>query len=219
MKYYSVMTGFLLGIVAFILFFGIVAQVQAQEERVMQGTLNYVAPTQRTDGSQVSSDVIAGYMMSYRFLCDEYDWVYPTEMTIGLSFPTPEFMLPDCATGMEWRVIAIDLFGIPAISWSDPVQDLYIYPFGKMNTPTFEKITNAELNVSWMDNSDDEDGFIVERKTDAEFAEIQTVGFNVTSYLDQGLAERTNYCYRVLAYNLGGQSPYSNEACAVTTGN
>ena len=39
------------------------------------------------------------------------------------------------------------------------------------------------------------------------------MGANVTSYSDSGLVDGETYCYRVLAYNAAGSSPYSNEEC------
>ena len=47
-------------------------------------------------------------------------------------------------------------------------------------------------------------------------SQIATVGANVTSYDDTGLNCETSYSYRVLAYNCGGNSGYSNTAGAVT---
>jgi len=74
-----------------------------------------------------------------------------------------------------------------------------------------------QINLSWQDNSDNEDSFKIERKTQGgSYTQIATVGANVTSYADVGLNSGTSYCYRVRAYNAGGDSSYSNEACATT---
>ena len=48
------------------------------------------------------------------------------------------------------------------------------------------------------------------------FVNITTVGTNVTSYSNTGLAASTAYTYRVRAKNSGGTSGYSNEASATT---
>jgi hypothetical protein len=73
--------------------------------------------------------------------------------------------------------------------------------------------------MSWTDNSPDESGFRIERKTgtDGAFTEIARTGANVTSYADAGLAPGTTYCYRVQAFNATTTSAYSDEACATTT--
>src|SRR3990172_9539942 len=58
----------------------------------------------------------------------------------------------------------------------------------------------------------------IERKTGTSgtFAQFATVGANVTSYIDSGLTSGTTFCYRLLAYNVAGDSAYSNEACGTT---
>src|SRR3990172_7231143 len=58
----------------------------------------------------------------------------------------------------------------------------------------------------------------IERKTGTSgtFAQIATIGANVTSYIDSGLTSGSIFCYRLLAYNVAGDSAYSNEACGTT---
>jgi hypothetical protein len=77
------------------------------------------------------------------------------------------------------------------------------------------EVSAASLQVSWTDNSDDEDGFSIERKLDTNgtYVVIATVGPNVTSYSDSSLANSTTYCYRVNAFNSAGNSAYTDEAC------
>ena len=71
----------------------------------------------------------------------------------------------------------------------------------------------AELTLSWNDNSNNEDGFRIERSLDgSSFTEIATVGANVATYEDTTIAEGQNYTYRVRAFNEFGDSGYSNSA-------
>jgi Divergent InlB B-repeat domain/FG-GAP-like repeat len=74
----------------------------------------------------------------------------------------------------------------------------------------------AQLQLSWNDNSNNEEGFKIERKTGANgtFTEIARPGANVTSYNDTGLAGGGTYCYRVRAFNSAGDSAYTPEGCA-----
>ena len=76
----------------------------------------------------------------------------------------------------------------------------------------------TRIDLSWTDNSSNEDGFRIERKTGAggTWAEIATVGANTTSYNSTGLSGSTNYFYRIRAYNLPGHSVYSDEDDATT---
>jgi hypothetical protein len=79
-----------------------------------------------------------------------------------------------------------------------------------------ETVDAASLQLSWADNSQNEDGFDIERKTGngGAFLALTTIPGNQTSYTDTNLSDGTTYCYRVRAFNSAGGSGYSNEACA-----
>jgi hypothetical protein len=84
---------------------------------------------------------------------------------------------------------------------------------------TADAVSASEINLNWTDNSSDEDGFTVERSTDnfVTYANITSVGPNVTNYQDYSVAGSTTYYYRVFAYsNANGSSGYSNIAGAST---
>ncbi len=80
-------------------------------------------------------------------------------------------------------------------------------------------ISATQINLAWTDNSNNETGFKIERKTGTgAYAQIATVGANVTTYSNTtGLVANTTYTYRVRAY-LGTtlNSAYCNEASATT---
>jgi hypothetical protein len=80
-------------------------------------------------------------------------------------------------------------------------------------------VSSVQLDLSWTDNSNLEDGFRIERKTgaDGSYSQIDTVTSNITTYVDVGLSSNTTYYYRVKAYNAFGESDYSNEAAATTS--
>jgi len=73
-----------------------------------------------------------------------------------------------------------------------------------------------EINLTWTDNSGNEDGFEIERYLDSNLDFTDTVGFDITSYLDAGLIPLTSYSYKIRAYNTSGYSSYSNTASATT---
>lgn len=82
---------------------------------------------------------------------------------------------------------------------------------------TVSETTVNSITISWTDNSNNEQGFRIERRTGSgNYEQIATVGANVKTYKNTGLSQGTTYRYRVRAYNASGNSPYSNEVTAVT---
>jgi subtilisin family serine protease len=76
--------------------------------------------------------------------------------------------------------------------------------------------SDTTINLNWADHSANEDGFKIERWNGSSYAEINTVGPNVLTYIDTGRAALTTYFYRIRAYNSAGFSDYSNESSATT---
>src|SRR5262249_40393886 len=76
----------------------------------------------------------------------------------------------------------------------------------------------AQLQLTWVNNSTDENGFSIERSAGGTgtFTQIAVPGPRAVSYTDVGLADVTTYCYQVRAFNTAGYSTYTNEACATT---
>ncbi|MBI2336571.1 MAG: thrombospondin type 3 repeat-containing protein [Deltaproteobacteria bacterium] len=87
-----------------------------------------------------------------------------------------------------------------------------------------ETASISEINVTWNDASDDEQGFRLERSDDANclndinavFEQIAQLAAGTTQYQDQGLLPNTTYCYRVRAFSPAGNSNYSNRDDATT---
>ncbi|HWQ33109.1 MAG TPA: fibronectin type III domain-containing protein, partial [Blastocatellia bacterium] len=79
--------------------------------------------------------------------------------------------------------------------------------------------SKSQINLAWTDNSNNEDGFKIERCQGSgctNFAQIATVPAGTTSFSNTGLSSGTVYTYRVRAYNSSGDSAYSNTASART---
>ena len=90
---------------------------------------------------------------------------------------------------------------------------MFVLVLGAIVSPTTSHAT--QLTLTWTDNSTNEDGFSIERKIGptGTFAQIATIGASATSYIDSTVASATTYCYRLLAFNVAGNSAYSSEAC------
>ncbi len=70
---------------------------------------------------------------------------------------------------------------------------------------------HAQATLSWQDNSDNEDGFYIERSENGgAFRRIATLPANATSYSDPDTGTGIVYRYRVQAYNSFGVSGYTN---------
>ncbi|HSE36532.1 MAG TPA: fibronectin type III domain-containing protein, partial [Blastocatellia bacterium] len=84
---------------------------------------------------------------------------------------------------------------------------------------TATAVSKSQINLTWVDRSNNEDGFRIERCKGVNctnFTMVTQVGQNVTAFSNTGLSKNTSYSYRVRAFNAGGNSPYSNTATART---
>ena len=85
---------------------------------------------------------------------------------------------------------------------------------------TITSLLTNRVSLSWSDNSSNEIGFKIQRKTGitGTYVDIRTTAANVTSYTDNDTALRdgTVYYYRVCATNATGDSAFSNEASGTT---
>jgi hypothetical protein len=80
-------------------------------------------------------------------------------------------------------------------------------------------VSNSQINLSWIDTSNNENGFSIERcqgNNCSNFAEIGTAPPDAQTFTNTGLARNTRYSYRVRAFNNTGYSGYSNIADART---
>jgi hypothetical protein len=79
--------------------------------------------------------------------------------------------------------------------------------------------SSSQNNLTWIDNSTNEDGFKIERSLNSQFgpwSEVASTTVDVTSYNDTGLTVNQTYYYRVRAFNSGGNSGYTNTDYATT---
>lgn len=76
----------------------------------------------------------------------------------------------------------------------------------------------AKLTLTWVDTSNSENGFRIERRigTSGSYQQYAEVAANAVTYTDVNLSSATTYCYRITAFNSVGSSGYSDENCATT---
>jgi hypothetical protein len=81
---------------------------------------------------------------------------------------------------------------------------------------TATAISSGEIVLEWTDTSPNESGFMIERASGGGgFTEIASVPADSTGFTNL-VAPDTTYDYRVRAYNLSGESAYSNTDTAAT---
>ena len=119
-------------------------------------------------------------------------------------------------TSFNWRT-RIGSFQFPTCG-GNPTPTPTPTPTPAPNAPSnlnATAVSTSQINLSWSDNSGNEDGFKIERCTGngcSNFGQIATVGANVTTFPNTGLTPNTRYRYRVRAFNVAGNSAYSNIA-------
>ena len=98
----------------------------------------------------------------------------------------------------------------------DAEPDLFPAPDGL----TAAAISDSQINLTWDDNSSDEDGFKIERRKagDDNFIEVGQTKANDDSYNDPDLDKNTTYIYRIKVFKDGIDSGFSNESSATTWG-
>jgi hypothetical protein len=73
------------------------------------------------------------------------------------------------------------------------------------------------VKLTWVDNSENEGGFKIERSTDnSTFTQVDVASANTTTYIDTTASPSTKYYYRIRATNVVGDSAYTPSATATT---
>ena len=88
---------------------------------------------------------------------------------------------------------------------------------------TVTAVSEYELRISWKDNASNETSYELERAdglllgpTNSDFKKIVTLPANTTTFLDQKLTSKSQYCYRVRAVNAVGASEFMQSVCGTT---
>jgi len=127
-------------------------------------------------------------------------------------------------TLIAWAIVDSTRGGEPGIPTPSPSPSPTPTPTPEPTMPNAPSLLQAvalssgSIDISWLDNSDNELGFEIERKTGAGgiYRRLKTLDADVVSYRDSGLYETTTYYYRIRAYNEVGKSDYASENSATT---
>lgn len=122
------------------------------------------------------------------------------------------------ATLYYYRVQAVNEYGASAysnISYAAAFSNLPPAPPSELQVKI---VSSTRLDLSWRDNADDEDGFVIFRAQNdtTSWVVVDTAAANYVAYSDDGLTPATTYFYRVRAFNAAGISAASNLARATT---
>jgi fibronectin type 3 domain-containing protein len=81
-----------------------------------------------------------------------------------------------------------------------------------------QNILVDRITLTWQDNSDNEDGFHLDRAENEEFTDSTFIALDAdqTSYVDTGLAPGITYYYRIRAHNTAGNSAFAGPISATT---
>jgi hypothetical protein len=142
----------------------------------------------------------------------------------GLSFG-PDSNLYVCSPGGAHQVLRyngttgafIDVFVAAGAGTLGSPSSLVFLPPTKPTGLVASYMTGTQINLDWVDTSDDETGFTLWRKGNgSDWTQIASLPANTTHAVDTGLAVGTPYGYRVRATSRVGNSPWSNELASAT---
>jgi len=79
-------------------------------------------------------------------------------------------------------------------------------------------LSATEIRVTWLENSDDEAGFLIDRRESgaSDWVRLDTLSPDSTFFADTGVSEQTKYYYKLKAWNAVGESAYSDVVSATT---
>lgn len=131
----------------------------------------------------------------------------------SITATSKEFYNLKNGTKYYWRVSSKNPAGNSQFSQTCTFVTLMLQPEGLAASSYGIK----KVKLTWTDKSDNEAGFLVERKlTTGDFKTADTAKANTTAFIDSTVLTGTTYIYRIRSFNKSAISQYSNEA-EVTT--
>ncbi|MDN5216835.1 fibronectin type III domain-containing protein [Fulvivirgaceae bacterium BMA12] len=116
----------------------------------------------------------------------------------------------------QYRIMAYNAVGESGYSNTLKITTLSVAP-NKPLELKLKVISSSQIDLSWIDDAHNENGFKLERGVGSNpFEALVDLPKDSTAYQDKGLSPNTLYHYRILAYNNVGNSEYSNIASDTT---
>jgi alpha-tubulin suppressor-like RCC1 family protein len=196
-------------------------------------------PTQLGTGSDWTT-LAAGYYHTFGFKTNGILWSWGKNQygQLGLGDTTNRNIPTQVITDTGWITITGGQYynlgiksngtlwawgnnGYGNLGLGDTINRNVPCPLGSPAPPsslTADGISYSQINLSWIDNSFNEEAFRIERSSTSTngYSLLVTISANTNSYSNTGLTFGNTYYYRVKAYNSYGDSPYSNERSATT---
>ncbi|MDI6788407.1 MAG: fibronectin type III domain-containing protein, partial [Planctomycetota bacterium] len=139
------------------------------------------------------------------------------ELLTNVSANSTSFLNTGITTGTTYyyRIRAYNIAG-PS-DWSNEASvAMPVAPTAPGNL-SINLISSSRADLLWNDNSDNEDGFKIERKVAVSGIYSTIATSSVNTYTDSTLADGTVYYYRVWAYNIIGNSVTATNEATITT--
>jgi hypothetical protein len=149
------------------------------------------------------------------------DTTYEKDGVLGSGYST--FLIGANPGYGEYFKGAIDEVRIYDHALSDSeIAALFMGDFSVPTSLSAKPKSSTQITIGWKDNSTDETGFKIEKKTGAcdsanSWAQIATEASNTTSHNVTNLTPNTSYSFRVRAYQSSSNSNYSNCVTAKTS--
>lgn len=146
---------------------------------------------------------------------------FTSDASLSSGIAITQRAIPNLLNGSFFAVNAGE--NVQAYNWTDISSTLSLGTRiieAPLIAPTDLKITQStpsSVNLTWVDRSDNESNYRVERKIDnGNYSELVSLTANTEQFTDIFTSASTKYSYRVLAHNNTAESAYSNEISVTT---
>jgi WD40 repeat protein len=118
--------------------------------------------------------------------------------------------VPQSADGRTYNIYATAEDEEGSIGRSEIVE-VIAYKFTAPTELSIMHISQNEVQLNWNDNTEHEEGYIIERKKAGDFSELARVTADINSFNDNTLSVNANYKYRIKGYRESYFTKYTNE--------